>query len=404
MAAVNPVRWLFLAAAIAAVLGCTSDGTSAALKARGQAPIAPVAPPPPPAPIVPGAPATGAPVSGAPVAPDVTKAGYSGAAAAGSGVEPIKGSVPQVKVVALVGSSSLVTDQEVVEAVRQRMGELNGLDPLARKEKEKEMYAAQLRSIIARELILDEMYTKLKKGGKSALIDDIKDYAAKSADFTIRGLRKNFPSEEVFKEYLDSQGLTVPVLKRQFERQTMASEYVRSALKDKARNPGLADLRDYYDTHPDEFQTTDRVLWLDIFISFRKHPSDKAAFDHAQSVLQQAALGADFAALSKKYDDGLSGNQGGVGIGIERGKILPPDVEPAVWKLKPGEVGELVPTPVGYHIIKVVKREYAGPRPFDVKVQNEVREKLMRKYRDVEEQKLIEELWRKGPVRLIDNP
>lgn len=389
MDAVNPVRWLFLAAAIAAVLGCTSDGTAA--KARGQGPVAPLAPVAPP-PVVPGA----------PVAPEVTKAGYAVAPGAAAGVEPIKGSVPQVKVVALVGASSLVTDQEVVEAVRQRMGELNGLDPVARKEKEKEMYAAQLRSIIARELILDEMYTKLKKGGKAALIDDIKDYAGKSADFTVRGIRKNFPTDEAFKEYLDSQGITVPILKRQFERQTMASEYVRSALKDKARTPGLADLRDYFDTHPDEFKSSDKVLWLDVFISFRKHPSDRAAYDHAQTVLQQAALGADFPALSKKYDDGLSGNQGGVGIGIERGKILPPDVEGTVWALKPGEVSDLIATPVGYHIVKVVKREYAGQRPFDAKVQNEVREKLMRKYRDVEEQKLIEELWRKGPVRLID--
>jgi hypothetical protein len=248
------------------------------------------------------------------------------------------------------------------------------------------------------------MYGKLKKNGKMAAIDDIKDYAGKAADFTIRGIRKNFPNDEIFHAYLDAQGVTIPVLRRNFERQTMAQEFVRSVLKDKARSPGFADMRDYYDNHPDEFKITDKVLWLDIFISFYKYPTPQAAYDHAESVLQQAALGADFPALSLKYDDGLAGHARGIGTGHVRGEIKPADLEDAVWSLKAGEVSDLIQTPQGYHIIKVVKREYAGQRAFDSRVQNEVKELLLRKYREIEEIKMIEDLWRKGPVKIIDNP
>jgi len=403
MDAANPLSRLLLASALAAIIGCTTDGTSSPIgNARGQAPPDPRAPI---APIAPGAPITGSPVTGGPTVPDVQKAGYAPSAASGNGVEQLKGGIPQIKVVALVGATNLVTDQEVIEAVRQRFGELNGLDAHVRKEKEKELYHAELRRIIARELILDEMYTKLKKGGKMAAIDDIKDYAGKAADHTIRGIRKHYgnASEEDFLEILRMQGLTLPVIRRQLERQTMADEYVRSALKDKGRTPGLADMRDYYDKHPDEFKTTDKVVWLDIFISFNKHPTARAAYDHAEGVLQKASLGAEFAALAKLYDNGLSSMQGGVGIGHERGKIQPADVEATVWSLKEGEVGGLVQTPVGYHIVKVVKREYAGQRPFDAKVQSEVREKLFMKYREAELSKMVAELWRKGPVRLIDH-
>jgi parvulin-like peptidyl-prolyl isomerase len=79
-------------------------------------------------------------------------------------------------------------------------------------------------------------------------------------------------------------------------------------------------------------------------------------------------------------------------------------VEPTVWALRAGEVSGLIQTPVGYHIVKVVEREYAGVRPLDAKLQNEIRDKLTAKYRELEEQKMIEELWRKGPVRIIEHP
>jgi len=405
MDAVNPFCRCLLAVALAAIIGCTTDGTSVS-KARGQMPPDPRGPiaPGPMAPIAPVATVAGTAVAPmAPAAPDVQKAGYAGNATASTSPDILKAGTPQIKVVALVGATNLVTDQEVVEAVRQHLSELHVVDQSQRAQKEKEMYAAELRRIIARELILDEMYTKLKKNGKAAAIDDIKDYAGKAADFTIRGIRKNFPSEEVFKEVMASQGQSIPVLRRQFERQTMANEYIRSVLKDKARSPGFADMRDYYDKHQDEFRITDKVLWLDIFISFNKHATPRAAYDHAQSIFQTASLGADFPALSNKYDDGLSGKQGGVGTGHMRGEIKPADVEETVWALKVGEVSDLIQTPAGYHIVKVVKREYAGQRPFDAKVQDEVREKLLKKYRESEEQKMIEELWRKGPVRIIEN-
>ncbi|MBA4188911.1 MAG: hypothetical protein C0467_13015 [Planctomycetaceae bacterium] len=409
MDAAKPLSRLLMASALAAMIGCNTNGVSSALSARGQAPADPaypIAPMAPSGPVVPGAPVAGTPVNSGPMVPDIQKTGYSPLPAVGKGVEQLKDGIPQIKVVALVGATNLVTDQEVIEAVRQRLGELNGVDAHLRKEKEKELYAAELRRIIARELILDEMYGKLKKGGKMAAIDDIKDYAGKAADHTLRGIRKHYGNvtEEEFLEILRTQGLTLPVIRRQLERQTMADEYVRSVLKDKARTPGLADIRDYYDKHPDEFKTTDRVKWFDIFVSFNKHPTARAAYDHAMSVFQKASLGADFGALAKQYDDGLSAMQGGLGIGSERGKIQPADVESTVWALKEGEVSELIQTPVGYHIVKVMKREYAGVRPFDAKVQSDVREKLLSKYREGEVQKLVAELWRKGPVRLIENP
>ncbi|MBA4065791.1 MAG: hypothetical protein C0501_19150 [Isosphaera sp.] len=382
MDAANPLRRWLLAAGLAAA-GCASDG--AVSRGRGQVPSEPLAPSRPPAPAAPPPPVPGAPVSPA--------------------ADPAAGAVPQIKVVAHVGANNHVTDQEVIEAVRQRLPELAGLTGAARKAREDEMYAAELRRVIERELILDEMYARLKKNGKSTLIDGIKEYAGQAADQTLRTVRKAYgnPPEAEFLDILKAQGLTLEVIRRQMERQAMADEYVRSVLKDKGRPPALGEVRAYYDAHPDEFQVPDRVKWLHVFVSLQQR-APREAHDRAEAVRRQAAGGADFAGLSKQYDDGLAGRAGGVGTGAERGRVQPADLEPAVWGLKPGEVSGVVETPAGYHVVKVVEREYAGVRPFDAKVQAEIREKMVRQAREAEYRRVVEELWRKGPVRVIEGP
>jgi peptidyl-prolyl cis-trans isomerase SurA len=416
-------RWL-LAAGLAAVIGCHACDTVPIPTIRGQVPestpttppagpLSPAAPASPVGSVVTTAPAvTGGAVKGLPVAsgstdPAVKTAGaLSPLPTAIKATELMKESEPQIKVVALIGASNLVTDQEVIEAVRQRLGEFRDLPGAARVAKEKELYAQELRRIIERELVLDDMYAKLKKQGRLALVDEIKEFAEKAAEQSLNSIRKGsgITSDEEFQVMLRAQGLTQQVIRRQIERQLMADEYVRSAIKEKGRTPGFGDIRAYYEQHPDEFKTDDRVKWLDIFISFNKHPTQQAAFQHADKVRMEAVNGADFVALVKQHDNGLAIGANGVGVGSKRGEIQPPDVERVVWSLKPGEVSSLIETPTGCHIVKVAERDYAGIRTFDVKVQNQIREKLLRQFREDEYHKLIEELWRKGAVRVIEVP
>jgi peptidyl-prolyl cis-trans isomerase SurA len=202
--------------------------------------------------------------------------------------------------------------------------------------------------------------------------------------------------------WLRAQGLSEPVIHRQMERQMMAEEYIRSNIKEKGIAPGFATLRTYYDHHPEEFKMEDKVKWLDIFINTSKHAAPQAAYDHAESIRRQAASGADFVALAKKYDNGLAAGTNGVGVGSTRGKIQPEDVETTVWALQPGQVSTLIQTPVGYHIVKVVEREYAGQRPFDAKAQADIRKKIMEQFRTVEYDRMVEDLWRKGAVQVME--
>jgi parvulin-like peptidyl-prolyl isomerase len=438
MEAANPLcRWLLLAVGLIAVIGCQSDAIGS--KARGQLPtepIGPIAPPPPSggpsssytpiAPIAPTAPAvSGAPVgatgvvpaipgavTGLPVSPSdkgtVENVGFTSAKPAVPVADLLKLGVPRVKVVAVVGANNVITDQEVMESVWQQNVVLSRLDGRAREIKQKELYTLALRKTIERELILDEMYSRLKKANKSVIIEDIKEKSTQSTDQRIRDIRKEFglKTDEEFNTWLRVQALTLPVLRRQIERQFMSQEYVNSMLKEKGRRVGLTEIRDYYDKHPDQFKTPDKVKWQHIFISFGNPPNPQGAYARIEALRQKVAAGEDFAALSMQFDEGLAQRQKGFGTGERRSGndtkpedwVQPADLESTVWSLKSGQTSGIIQTQTGYHLVKVVERDHAGVRPFDSKVQGQIRDKLNSAIFEVEEKKLIEELWRKGTV------
>ncbi len=438
MDAANPLcRCLLLAVGLAAVMGCQTDRADLiAPIPRGQmpqpvdplAPVAPLAPPSNPVagspvpytPIGPAAPAKpdgvsvvpelgSGPVAGSPVPTDlkgplVQKTGFTAPKGITTAADALRVSVPRIKVVAIVGANNVITDQEVAEGVYQQYHQLATLDGHARSARQKEMYTIVLRKTIERELILDEMYAKLKKANKLNIVEEIKEFATQAADRQLRAFRtaEGAKSEDEFAAILRTQGLTVQVIRRQMERQLMAEQYVSSALKEKGRRAGLAEIRDYYDKHPTEFQAPDRVKWQHLFIATKNYATPRAAYDRAAALWQQAANGADFGAIAVQFDEGFAKQQKGFGTGEKRKEIQPADLEDTVWAIKAGQSSGVIQTPTGYHVVKVVERDYAGVQPFDAAVQNKIREKLSRASMETEYKKLVEELWRKGVVQVFE--
>jgi len=311
----------------------------------------------------------------------------------------------QIRVVALIGSDIVITDDEVWQMVRQRAGDYIRLAGTERTNKENEIFREELRKLIERELILSDFIGKIKKN-KPTVLEELREESARSAQKQVREFKKanKFPSEDAFTEALRSQGLSIKALTRQLERNAMMNIYLGQFLKEKGKGASLADLQRYYAAHPDEFSTEDRVKWLDLFVSFRYFENTVAARQHAEALVAQARGGADFAKLVSDHGHGDSKLRGGEGIGAKKGEIQPREVEATVFALKPGQVGDVIATETGFHIVKVLEREVAGTRPFDEKTQMFIRGKLAAMIQKTEYEKLIDDLWRKTTVKVIDVP
>jgi peptidyl-prolyl cis-trans isomerase SurA len=101
----------------------------------------------------------------------------------------------------------------------------------------------------------------------------------------------------------------------------------------------------------------------------------EAAAKRAQEVYDRAKSGEDFAKLAVAYSNSQTALEGGA-LGWRKGSELPTFLADIIARLKPGEVGEPLRTPTGYHIIRL--NEVRGGTQTAVEDQVHVRHILMK--------------------------
>lgn len=115
------------------------------------------------------------------------------------------------------------------------------------------------------------------------------------------------------------------------------------------------DVAAYYAEHPELFTSEEKVHARHILLKVPKDagPEQRAAVRKRAEVAQARALsGENFAALAMELSEGPNAARGG-DLGFNtRGQMIP-SFDEAVWKLKAGEISEVVESHLGYHIIKV---------------------------------------------------
>jgi parvulin-like peptidyl-prolyl isomerase len=331
-------------------------------------------------------------------------------AAATNPIPPISASPPtslprlegdaQVRIVASIGNNPIY-ESEVREAVYQRMGEFLRLSDSQRAVKEREIFREELRRIIERELVLDEMAASLAARKQTAMLTKLREAAAKEADARLREFKKDrgIPTDAEFRDILRSQGLTLSGIRRQIERTFMMQTYLREKLSPAMDRLSLADIREYYTAHPEEFKAEDHVKWLDLFVMTERFKTPDEARQYTHAVAARASRGDDFVKLVAKYGMGDSKLRDGAGVGEKPGEIFPQELEPAILALKPGQV-TIKETETGFHILKVTERTFAGVRPYDDKLQAEIRRKLQNQIFEREAKRFVDTLWKRSQPQI----
>jgi parvulin-like peptidyl-prolyl isomerase len=290
-----------------------------------------------------------------------------------------------------VVNGELILDEELrMVSVAQIAG--------ARTAKERQqIYKDALDKLIERELCLQDAFGKLQRGGKQGEAFIKKIHEAASEDFEKRWLQpvlkqKHLSSREELEEQMRQGGLSLDVMRRWWERNYMAQQYVLTRIDQHVNRIGHAEISEYYANHRDEFTQPDSVQWQDVFLDVKRHASRAAARQFAESLVQRIRQGEDFAQLSYEFDDGASGRfRKGEGEGHKHGEIFPREAEAVLFAMHDGDV-EILDCPRGLHVIRLVKRQYAGPLPFDAKVQKEIRDKLRMEVYNRERESLINDL------------
>jgi len=110
----------------------------------------------------------------------------------------------------------------------------------------------------------------------------------------------------------------------------------------------------YYEDNIEMFKQKKQVKARHILFKLdgdAKEEGEKKVREKAIMVREKALKGEDFEGLAKEYSEGPSSEEGGDLGYFSAGQMVKP-FEEAAFKLKKGEISDLVRTPFGYHIIK----------------------------------------------------
>ncbi|QHS10429.1 peptidylprolyl isomerase [Sinimarinibacterium sp. NLF-5-8] len=156
--------------------------------------------------------------------------------------------------------------------------------------------------------------------------------------------------------------------------------------------------REYYDTHQKEFVLPATWHLSHILIKAADAEVKKKRRGEADALLLRIQNGEDFGELASEYsDDGSKFTKGDLGF-VKNGQMVP-EFERAAFKLKVGEVSEVVESRFGWHIIKVLGIQEAGVLPFE-DVKPRIIEKLQGQYRNRKTNEWLAEIAPKNPVDL----
>ncbi len=303
-----------------------------------------------------------------------------------------------VRILAMVNGKPIF-EQEVQTASFQQLQATLTMPALERERQQKKIRKQTLEDLINLEVVIQEAAEKLKKvpQTRKRLEDSAaEDFEKKFVAGMIKGNRlQNRDQLEVF---LDQRGLSLPLMKRQWVRRIISQEFLRSLALSPVEKINRRQLLDYYNENAHEFVVKDNVKWQDIFISSEKHGSAAKAKALANQIIAQLRDGADFVELCKKYDDGNSSLSGGEGIGSLRGEIQPREAEDILFSMRDGEIAPPVEIISGYHVIRLVKRERAGRKPFNEDVQRLIRVKLRSQIAGREMKRIVNRLRRRAII------
>jgi hypothetical protein len=291
-----------------------------------------------------------------------------------------------------------ILDEEVTAAAMQGL-------LTARTEAEKaEVMNQKLTEIIERELLMQDAIARLSKRGGMRFYQELEKVAEREFEkqWLHRLMRANHITDlDTFTRMLRDQGMPVDLVRRQWVRNFIAMEYLRTRVEPQLNKIGHKEVEEYYEKNRDDFKVEDKVVWQDIFIANVRHPTPAAARQFAEVLMERIRKGEDFVKLAKEFDNGDSSlRENAEGIGNKRGEILPREAEQQLFQLKDGQLGPLIELETGFHISRLTKRTYAGRTPFDDRTQKQIREKLKGVVFQQEMRKVINELKRSAIIEV----
>jgi peptidyl-prolyl cis-trans isomerase SurA len=195
-----------------------------------------------------------------------------------------------------------------------------------------------------------------------------------------------------FEQALAEQGLTRAEFRAQIRRELETFQVLQYKVRGRVKLSD-DDVRNYYQTHPQEFGGELEVHVRHILLPIREGASkddEEKVRGQGEKVLARLKAGEDFARVAREVSKGPSATDGGDLGWLRRGTVQK-SLEDVAFKLEPGQVSGLVRAGPGFHVIKMEERRVGGGKKFE-DVAEDIKARLYEEQVGTYRQQYIDEL------------
>ena len=220
-------------------------------------------------------------------------------------------------------------------------------------------------------------------------------------DARIAQIRSQFPSQDAFTQTLEARKMTLAALRADTREGMQIDALLKTELvATTAVTP--AQVTDFYEKNPSEFQQGERVRASHILIRVPEK-ADAAAREQARAraveVLKALKAGNDFVDIAKNVSEDPGSAPAGGDLGyFERGQMVGP-FEQAAFAMAPAQTSDIVESPFGFHIIRVADRQAPKTVPL-AEVRPQIQAFLENQSRERQTQTFVGTLRARGKVEL----
>ena len=215
----------------------------------------------------------------------------------------------------------------------------------------------------------------------------------------LKQISKSLPPGVTVDDWIKSSGTTPEELRKKIEPQVRMKKFLDEQVGDiEASEEDIA--KHYNDNKPTFEQAEDTVSARHLLVTCfqdadeREKKEKRELAEKYRKELKEG--GADFAKYARLYSKCPSGKGGGNLGSFSRNKMVP-EFDEAAFSQEVGEIGEVVETEFGYHIIQVMAHNQAGLQPLD-QVRDTIAQQLRNQRFQSESSKYVDGLKAKAQI------
>lgn len=191
-------------------------------------------------------------------------------------------------------------------------------------------------------------------------------------------------SEDAFERALMAQGIEYDEWRRVLSQELLMQKALDLLLGGKVQI-SADEVRTYYQAHRDDFRRPQQVLAQHVLMPTK---------ELAQKLLERLAKGQDMGAAAEEL--GVAMADDGEPTWLNRGH-MPPQLEEKVFSLEPGKLAGPLPSPYGFHVVRVLATRPAAEMDLN-QAAEEIQRRLTADKREELAEALIEDLRAKAKV------